>query len=292
MSAHTFEKRTALAATPAALYAYHAADGAFARLTPPWEPVRILRGEGPFETRRVTLRMGVGPVGLTWVAQHGDAVPGAQFVDRQERGPFAAWEHRHLFEPRGDGSVLHDAIHYALPLGPFGAAGQPFVRRKLARMFAYRHAVTAADLERHARTPRPLTLALAGEGRVHDALDAFLRSGGHRVLPATEDAEARVVALDTGAQLTLGARKAQVAFGALVAHDLRVPDPRAPWIALDDAVGAVHHLLVHAGAEGPFAACNVEPGKLQGRDLRALGFSPRLPTLEQARAFELGEAGR
>ena len=44
--------------------------------------------------------------------------------------------------------LLEDAIDYALPLGLVGRLlGQPFMQRKLRRLFAYRYAVTRQAFE-------------------------------------------------------------------------------------------------------------------------------------------------
>jgi uncharacterized protein (TIGR01777 family) len=79
--------------------------------------------------------------------------------------------------------LLEDEIEYAPPLGWLGrrAAG-PYLRSRLRRVFAYRHAVTRADLERHRGRP-PLRVAVSGAGGlVGSSLVAFLESGGHSVL--------------------------------------------------------------------------------------------------------------
>src|SRR5579883_51941 len=179
------------------LYAWHARPGAFQRLTPPWEPVRVVALSGNFETLRATVRVpALGPVGLTWVAQHHDAVPGREFRDRQEKGPFAAWDHTHRMVPAGpDASVLEDEIEYRLPLGPVGqVAGGRVVRKRLDAMFAFRHRVTASDLRRHhAFRDRPrLTVAVTGSrGLIGSELVPFLTAGGHRVVRLVTGAAAR-----------------------------------------------------------------------------------------------------
>jgi hypothetical protein len=62
--------------------------------------------------------------------------------------------------------------------------GGGYARHRLERTFAYRHAVTRADLGRHAAfagQPR-LTVAVSGSsGLVGGALGPFLTTGGHRV---------------------------------------------------------------------------------------------------------------
>lgn len=152
MKTTTFEKRTFLNATAEDVFAWHMAPGALGKLLPPGDRVAVLAGAGEpiSEGSRVTLRIG-GPVfGRRWIAEHRDIVPGRQFRDVMVKGPFAAWEHTHCFEPaEGGGSWLVDRIEYALPLG---IPGRLFlgglVRRKLERTFTHRHEVTASALSK------------------------------------------------------------------------------------------------------------------------------------------------
>ena len=183
-----FEKTLHVPVPVRELFAWHARRGAVDRLVPPWEGVVVESFERGIEDGRVVFRM-PAPLGfLRWVARHEDFVADRRFCDVQERGPFARWRHEHLFEPDGlAGSCLTDRIEYALPMGRVGALlGGRMVRRKLDRMFSFRHRRTAGDLERHAGRgagATPLAVALTGTGGlVGRALAAFLSTGGHRVV--------------------------------------------------------------------------------------------------------------
>lgn len=185
--AAVFERRCRIEAPAEEVYRWHARPGAFERLSPPWDPPRVeSRADGiEDEGARVVLRL--GPLGLRWVAEHHDAIPGREFRDRQVQGPFAAWEHLHRMEPQEDGvSQLLDRVEYALPLGAIGERlGGGFVHRQLAALFAFRHRVTAADLATHAGCRRgiPMRFAVTGSsGLVGQALVPFLTTGGHEVL--------------------------------------------------------------------------------------------------------------
>ena len=74
---------------------------------------------------------------------------GRSFTEVQVTGPFRFWQHVHRMVPQGpDACLLEDTIEYELPLGLVGRLlGQPFMRRKLRRLFAYRHAVTRQAYE-------------------------------------------------------------------------------------------------------------------------------------------------
>ena len=142
---------------------------------------------------RVVLRMGLGPVSQQWVAEHRDYEAGVQFRDVQISGPFAHWEHTHRFEADGrTGCILEDRIEYALPGGRLGQIlGGAWTRRKLARLFAYRHAVTRQDVLAHHHNRqrsqlndggRPMKVLVSGaSGLVGSALIPFLTTGGHSV---------------------------------------------------------------------------------------------------------------
>jgi ligand-binding SRPBCC domain-containing protein len=145
-----FTKQTRIEATPEAVFAFHEAPGALARLTPPGETIEILEGGGSLQPgSRVVLRARFGPFWLRWVAVHTEYDPPHLFADRQETGPFARWYHRHRFLDDGQGgTLLRDEIDYEPPLGLLGRAlAGRFLARKLDRMFAHRHRVTRDALE-------------------------------------------------------------------------------------------------------------------------------------------------
>jgi hypothetical protein len=143
-----FLKRTRFPVSAERLFAWHAEPGALERLTPPWERARVVRRTGTIRDigSRVEMRVRIGPLWRTWISEHTACEEGRMFRDVQIKGPFARWEHTHRFEPDGPSACyLEDRVEYALPLGALGklfAGG--FVRRKLDRLFAYRHDFTAA----------------------------------------------------------------------------------------------------------------------------------------------------
>lgn len=188
-----FEQSVTLPASPDEVYRWHARPGALDRMLPPWEDVRVLeRGDGLRVGSRVVFETRVGPLAQRWTAEHADVVDGERFRDVQVSGPFAAWEHTHSVHPAAGSagaedarSVLRDRIEYELPLGTLGTLlGGAWVRRRLERMFRYRHRVLARDLMRHARGPHlDMKVCISGStGLVGSALVPFLTSGGHRVV--------------------------------------------------------------------------------------------------------------
>jgi uncharacterized protein (TIGR01777 family) len=191
-----------------ALDRWHARPGAFERLVPPWESLRLRArsAEGIDVGTRLELELRQLGLPVRWTAVHVEREPGHGFVDAQERGPFALWRHEHRFLDAGPGrSVLVDRIEYALPLGGLGAlVGGRAIARTLERTFRYRHEVTMTDLRQHHGAPgvsssgqgaateglaggeraglASLRIAVTGAtGLLGRALVPFLRAGGHEV---------------------------------------------------------------------------------------------------------------
>jgi uncharacterized protein (TIGR01777 family) len=173
----------------ASLWTWHIRPGALERLTPPWDPVRVLARSAPDvgEGTQVTLQVPVGPFLVTWIAEHQDVKPPHGFSDVQIHGPFAHWIHRHeMAEDSPAASVLEDRIEFE---GPLGAPGRALARRLVARrlpaLLRYRHETLAADLAAHARVSgrARLTVGITGaSGMLGTALTHFLTTGGHRVV--------------------------------------------------------------------------------------------------------------
>lgn len=242
-----------------AAWDWHARPGAFERLVPPFDPVRLVSSSGTIEEGDSKV-LAVPPLGLRWVARHGRAVRGALFVDRQERGPFASFVHHHRFTPlTSEFCLLSDELDWRLPLEPASrwlAGG--FVRSKLARMFAWRHHVVVHDLAMaRALAIAPLHLDLACMSRARAQVAAFIDSQGHvivaqggRTTPAPSiDARLR---LADGLLVVEPRRGGTIQFhcGDLVLdrRDLR---HGGAWTLLEDLVAAA--LLAAAGrlADGP-----------------------------------------
>ena len=146
MKTETFVRRSRIDAPAAEVYLWHALPDALERLTPPGEHVRVIEKSGGIERGgRVALQFGRWPFRRRWVAEHRDFEEGRYFSDVQVSGPFAYWKHTHIFEPDGPSAcILEDRVEYAVPFGVLGRwIGGWYVRRKLAKLFEYRHNVTA-----------------------------------------------------------------------------------------------------------------------------------------------------
>jgi hypothetical protein len=143
-------KRTHLPVAAERAFQWHVEAGALERLTPSWEEARVIAYVGRADQvgSRVTLSVKEGPFRRKWIAVHTACEPGRMFRDEQVSGPFSRWVHTHSFIPDGENaSWLEDRVEYKLPLGWLGriVAGNR-IRRKLERLFDYRHRVTLQAL--------------------------------------------------------------------------------------------------------------------------------------------------
>jgi len=122
---------------------------------------------------------------LDWVARHTRYEKGQIFEDEQVKGPFKKWKHTHSFIPRGpDNFTMDDEITWELSLSPLGQiVGGRLVRKKLYKMFRYRHKTLKIDLGLHKKySEKPMHIAITGaSGLLGTRLVPFLTTGGHRV---------------------------------------------------------------------------------------------------------------
>jgi uncharacterized protein len=165
------------------VFAWHTRPGAFNRLSPPWQPTRVVTQATSLKDGRSTLAL---PGGLRWVADHqADSYdPPRRFVDTIGSDGLTSlpprlvgrWRHTHDFEEVGANQTrVIDRVETPVP----GSVLRP--------MFAYRHRQLADDLAAHTRAAEhglaPATVAVTGSsGLVGTALTAFLSTGGHRVI--------------------------------------------------------------------------------------------------------------
>src|ERR1700675_4958403 len=148
--AEVFIYRSKMPASAEEVYRFHAEPGALQRLTPPWEKAKVVARTGGIEqpVARVTLRVSVGPISQNWVAEHRDCQPGRMFRDVMVSGPFPRWEHRHKFVSESESCIwLEDPGEFELPFGWLGNfVGIGYTRRRLQRMFAWRHKAMSEEL--------------------------------------------------------------------------------------------------------------------------------------------------
>ena len=186
------------------LYDWHASGGAFERLCPPWQDIRVQEWRGGEKTAslnpmlqfgdiskgtRVCLKNYLGPFSVRIEAEHVEHDQGRFFIDEMRRGPFAYWRHTHRFIPQSENSsVLEDSVSFELPLRRLTSFARDLAHAELSRMFAFRHWRTLRDIRLHNRwqhLPRQKVL-IVGSGELAHHIGAFLRNGGHHVHYLTE----------------------------------------------------------------------------------------------------------
>lgn len=188
-----FVRATDVDAPREALFRWHANPSAFARLAPPWESVEMAREPAFAAGGRASIRMRLGPVRMGWIARYERVDPAFGFVDVQESGPFASWRHEHrMLVVDGVRSRLEDEVVYELPLGWLGAFfGGGLVRRKIDRLFRWRHAVTRQEVLLLAREKKSMRILVTGAGGlVGRELLESLKTGGHQPFAAVRGREA------------------------------------------------------------------------------------------------------
>ncbi|MCA9059799.1 MAG: SRPBCC family protein, partial [Planctomycetaceae bacterium] len=113
------------------------------RITPAWlqfqvlTPPPIQMAPGALIDYRLKLR----GIPIRWRTEISEWDPPFSFVDRQIRGPYLLWEHRHIFEeirtPQGEpATAMTDIVRYRVPGGAL--IHSLLVRRDVQRIFEYR----------------------------------------------------------------------------------------------------------------------------------------------------------
>jgi len=110
-------------------------------ITPPWMGF-FLAGPPPDpieKESRIDFRIRLLGVPMNWRTRISRWEPPHAFVDLQEQGPYAYWEHLHALEAVGDGVLMRDHVRYRLPLAPLSAPIHAVaVRPVLDRIFDHR----------------------------------------------------------------------------------------------------------------------------------------------------------
>jgi uncharacterized protein len=238
------------------VFDWHTRPGAITRLTPPWQPMRVVAEADSLKSGRAELGL---PGGLRWVADHqpDSYDPPRRFVDTIGAEGLASlparlavrWRHSHEFEDLGDQRTrMTDRV-----ATPVSAAA-------LRAMFIYRHRQLADDIAAHrhaaAQGLAPITVAITGSsGLVGSQLTAFLSTGGHRVIrlvrhPATKPDERQWNPDDPDPGLLAGVDAVIHLAGASIAG--RFTDEHRAAIR-DSRIGPTRRLaeLIARSADGP-----------------------------------------
>ena len=138
--AHTLRRTQVVPATLDEAFAFFADPHNLEAITPPWLRFRIV--EAPAQVERGALiryRLRLFGIPIGWLTEITAWEPPGHFVDKQVRGPFRVWEHRHRLTATAGGTEIADEVRYRLFLGPLGELVRRLVvRRWLDGIFDYR----------------------------------------------------------------------------------------------------------------------------------------------------------
>ena len=180
-----FERKIRIEASVPDLFSWHEKPGAFERLIPPWDPIKIINREGGLEQGFVDMRVRIGPFWIKFLAQHSEYVKNSNFKDVQIDGPFPMWEHTHQFnEAKGGMSEMIDRIDCRIPLGLLGKIFfRGYVKNRVEQLLAYRHSTVHDDFKiANKYKGGPLNIGITGShGLIGTALIPFLTTCGHKV---------------------------------------------------------------------------------------------------------------
>ena len=149
MPDHILESRFSLPAPRERVFEFFVTPENLPAITPEWLGLTLLT-RGPMAAGTV-LEYRIRWLGFPfrWRSLIREYDPPYRFVDVQVVGPYARWEHRHMFLEEEGGTVVEDRVTYRLPLGPIGKlAHRVCVRRQLEAIFAYRQSRLRALLSR------------------------------------------------------------------------------------------------------------------------------------------------
>ena len=144
-----YEHRFRVKASLPAVNTFHRLAASLSAITPP--PIRVKVHRAPAELsdgQEIDFTLCLGPFCLPWLARI-ESVTDAEFTDRQLRGPFESWLHRHSFRRINENiTEVTDQIDIQLKRSP-GARllGLGFVLG-LPFLFAFRGWKTRALLEK------------------------------------------------------------------------------------------------------------------------------------------------
>lgn len=143
MKLYNIEKQILVKAPQPEVWSFFSAPQNLLKITPAYMNFKIVHCPEAAEIYTgMLIEYRVSPVlrmPMRWITEIKGVDPGSRFMDTQRSGPYALWEHTHTFTTIAEGTLMHDHIKYALPMGPLGTlAHSLFVRRQLENLFEYR----------------------------------------------------------------------------------------------------------------------------------------------------------
>lgn len=149
MPEHILTRSLKLPIARAEAFAFFSDAGNLERITPPELKFHIVTPQ-PIAMKHGTLidyRLKLRGIPVKWRTEISVWDPPHAFVDRQLKGPYRQWIHRHKFiELDANNTLIEDEVKYRLGFAPFGEMVHVLVRRELDRIFDYRQKMVAEIL--------------------------------------------------------------------------------------------------------------------------------------------------
>ncbi len=134
----------------ATLFDFHSDTHNLPKITPPGVHVDVIKLDPLKEGATAVLNIKKGLIGFTWHVLFEVVERPNRIVDVATRSPFKYFRHEHAFIPLDNGkSLLRDTVSFALPLEPLSHIIRWLIAWDIKKMFAYRHEVTRALLEKN-----------------------------------------------------------------------------------------------------------------------------------------------
>jgi ligand-binding SRPBCC domain-containing protein len=108
-------------------------------ITPAWLDFRMVEAPETLAAGSlIRYRLRWHGLPIRWTTEISEWNPPRGFVDRAVGGPYALWNHEHLFFAHEGGTTMRDQVTYALPLGWVGRLGYWAVKRDVEALFDFR----------------------------------------------------------------------------------------------------------------------------------------------------------
>jgi ligand-binding SRPBCC domain-containing protein len=145
---HLFVRQTHIPLSREEVFTFFSDAANLQRITPNDLGFQILTPQ-PITMQTGTLidyTLNISGVPVKWRTRIAHWEPPIKFVDEQLRGPYALWEHTHLFEETPDGTRMDDIVYYRLPFAPLSELIHPLIRLQLNHIFNFRETAVRSFL--------------------------------------------------------------------------------------------------------------------------------------------------
>lgn len=140
---HVYESEQFLNTDSETAWKFFSSASNLSKITPPEMNFRILTTlDGKEIYEGMLINYLVSPlfnISLKWQTIISKVSKPSLFVDNQVRGPYALWEHTHIFVEQEGGILMKDIVRYQLPFGFLGNLIHTLlVKKKIEHIFTYR----------------------------------------------------------------------------------------------------------------------------------------------------------